>query len=76
MKVTASDGCDDKSKFDGFRLTLTVHTESDAHGVFDALAAGGRIDMPLCKKFWLPCYGMLTDKFNFGWMVVVPGPRQ
>ncbi len=72
--IMASDGCDEKSKFDGFRLTLTVPTESDAHRLFDGLAAGGKIDMPLCKTFWSPCYGMLTDKFNVGWMVMVPGP--
>ncbi len=72
--IMASDGCDDKSKFDGFRLTLTVPTESDAHRVFENLAAGGRIDMPLCKTFWSPCYGMLTDMFNVGWKVMVPAP--
>ena len=72
--IMASDGCDETSKFDGFRLTLTVPTDSDAHRVFDGLAAGGTIDMPLCKTFWSPCYGMLTDKFNVGWMVMVPGP--
>ncbi len=72
--IMASDGCDDKSKFDGFRLTLTVSTESDAHRLFGGLAAGGRVDMPLCKTFWSPCYGMLTDKFNVGWIVMVPAP--
>jgi len=72
--IMASDGCDSNSKFDGFRLALTVLTESDAHFVFDGLAAGGKIDMPLRKTFWSPCYGMLTDKFNVGWMVMVPGP--
>ncbi len=71
--ILASDGCDDKSQFAGFRLALTVPTEADAHRVFDALASGGKIDMPLGKTFWSPCYGMVTDKFNLGWMVMVPG---
>jgi PhnB protein len=30
--------------------------------------------MPLVKTFWSPCFGMLTDKFNVSWMVMVPGP--
>lgn len=73
-KIMASDGCSgDKSQFEGFRLAMTVPTEADAYRVFDALAAGGKIDMPLGKTFWSPFYGMFTDKFKVGWMVMVPG---
>jgi PhnB protein len=73
-RLMASDGCDDRSKFDGFRLALTVPAEADARRAFDALAVGGSIQMPLTKTFWSPCYGMVTDKFGVGWMVMVPGP--
>lgn len=66
-----SDGCDDKSKFDGFRLALQVETEEEARRTFDALADEGRIDMPLVKTFWSPLYGMVTDRFQVGWMVMV-----
>ncbi len=71
MTIMASDGCDDKSKFEGFRLALSVPTEADADRVFNALAEGGKVDMPLMKTFWSPRYGMVTDKFNVGWMVMV-----
>ncbi len=74
MTVLASDGCDANSRFDGFRLALSVPTEADADRVFNALADGGKIDMPLVKTFWSPRYGMVTDKFGVGWMVMVPGP--
>ncbi|MBA4187309.1 MAG: VOC family protein [Planctomycetaceae bacterium] len=74
IPLMASDGCDDKSKFDGFRLALSVSTEADATRSFDALADGGSVQMPLCKTFWSPCYGMVTDRFGLGWMVMVPGP--
>ena len=70
VRLMASDGCDDKSKFDGFRLALTVPTESEAHKAFNALATGGSIQMPLCKTFWSPCYGMLTDKFRVGFLTM------
>ena len=53
---------------------LSVPTEADADRVFNALASGGKIDMPLVKTFWSPRYGMVTDKFGVGWMVMVPGP--
>lgn len=75
MTIMASDGCNDKASFDGFRLTLSVATQDDAHRVFDALAEGGCVDMPLGPTFWSPCYGMVTDKFNVGWMVMVLGDQ-
>lgn len=75
MSLMASDGCDDTSKFDGFRLALTVSSETDCNRAFDALAEGGRVDMPLSKTFWSPRYGMVTDKFGIGWMVMVQGPQ-
>lgn len=71
--LMASDGCDDKSKFDGFRLALTVATETEAHKAFNALAELGTVHMPLSKTFWSPCYGIVNDRFNVGWMVMVPG---
>jgi uncharacterized glyoxalase superfamily protein PhnB len=74
VSILASDGCDDKAMFSGFRLALTVPTETDADRAFNALAEGGKVDMPLAKTFWSPRYGMVTDKFNVGWMVMVPGP--
>lgn len=73
MTIMASDGCDDKSTFDGFRLALSVPTEAVADSAFSALAEGGKVDMPLVKTFWSPRYGMVTDKFGVGWMVMVAG---
>ena len=73
--LMASDGCDDKSTLHGFKLALAVPTEEKAHLAFNALANGGNIQMPLTKTFWSPCYGMVTDKFNVEWMVMVPGEQ-
>ncbi|CAN5478258.1 VOC family protein [soil metagenome] len=74
IPLMCSDGCNDTSKFDGFRLALTVPTEAEAQRSFEALAAGGSVEMPLTKTFWSPCYGMVSDRFGVGWMVMVPGP--
>ncbi len=73
VPLMASDGCDDSAKFDGLRLALAVTNETDARRAFEALADGGSVDMPLSKTFWSPCYGMVTDRFGLGWMVMVPG---
>jgi PhnB protein len=74
IPLMASDGCDDKSKLDGFRLSLSLSTETDARRAFDALAPGGTVQMPLGPTFWSPCFVMVTDRFGVGWMVMVPGP--
>jgi PhnB protein len=74
VRLMASDGCDDKSRFDGFQLALAVPTEAEARRAFDALADGGSVQMPLTETFWSPCYGMVTDRFGVRWMVMVPGP--
>ena len=73
--ILASDGCDDKSRFEGFRLAFSVPTETAADSAFNALAEGGTVDMPLMKTFWSPCYGMVTDKFGVGWMIMVAQPH-
>lgn len=71
--LMASDGCDDKSAFSGFSLSLNPKTEAEAQKIFAALSAGGEVRMPLTKTFWSPCFGMLADKFGIGWMINVAG---
>lgn len=75
--IMASDGCggpDETGKFDGFSLSLTVATEAEADKHFAALAEGGEITMPLSPTFWSPKFGMLTDRFGIGWMIIVAAP--
>ena len=56
MTLMASDGCGDGTKFEGFRLALSVVTEEECDRAFNALAEGGNVDMPLVKTFWSPRY--------------------
>jgi uncharacterized glyoxalase superfamily protein PhnB len=79
MTLMASDGCggpqERQPSTGGFRLALTVPTAALADQVFAALASdGGRADMPLAPTFFSPRYGMVTDGFGVGWMIMVPGP--
>lgn len=72
--VMASDGCGPEANpFHGFSLSLSVATEAEADRYFNALAQGGKVNMPLTRTFWSPRFGMLEDKFGIGWMVSVPG---
>ena len=72
--VLGSDGnCSGKATFGGFGLAHSVDTEAQAEQAFSRLAEGGRVDMPLAKTFFSPKFGMVTDKFGVGWMVMVDG---
>jgi PhnB protein len=53
----------------GFSLSLIYPTADEAKRLFNALADGGTVTMPLQKTFWAEAYGMLTDKFGTPWMV-------
>jgi PhnB protein len=71
--VLMSDGhCTGKTNFQGFALAFSARNEAKADKVFGALGEGGQVTMPLAKTFFSPRFGMLTDKFGVGWMVIVP----
>jgi len=72
--VLASDGCStEEGGFHGVSLVLSVGDEAEANRLFDGLADGGNVTMPLSKTFWSPCYGMVTDRFGLHWQLMVPG---
>jgi PhnB protein len=54
----------------GNNVSITVNPESEAetHKLFDGLAAGGTVLVPLNKAFWGGYFGMLVDKFGIQWM--------
>ena len=53
----------------GFSLSLVYPTVAEAKRVFDALAAGGKVTMPLDETFWVEAFGMLVDRFGTPWMI-------
>jgi len=53
----------------GFSLALNYPTAQEARRVFDTLADGGEVRMPLDKTFWVESFGMLTDRYGTPWMV-------
>jgi len=74
-RVMASDGgCGSDSeapRFGGFSLSIGLDDEAEAKRLFDLLAEGGKVEMPLGETFWSPCFGCLTDKFGLDWMISV-----
>ncbi|MGH9457336.1 MAG: VOC family protein [Thermoanaerobaculia bacterium] len=53
----------------GFAVTLVYPAAAEVKRVFEALADGGRIDMPLDKTFWSEAFGGVTDRFGTPWMI-------
>ncbi|MEJ0020855.1 MAG: VOC family protein [Acetobacteraceae bacterium] len=70
--IMASDGhCSGAPSFQGFSLSIEAANDADAKRLFDALADGGEVRMPLTKTFFASSFGMLADRFGVGWMVIV-----
>jgi PhnB protein len=68
----ASDGaCSGQPRFGGFSLSISVPDAGQADAMFDALAEGGQVQMPMGRTFWSPRFGMVSDRFGVGWMINV-----
>jgi uncharacterized glyoxalase superfamily protein PhnB len=81
-------GTDDPGEM-GFTPTRGIHmhicvepgAREEAQRIFDALAAGGTVIMPLQDMFFGSFFGQLSDKFGINWMLNVlrhdhtSGPR-
>jgi PhnB protein len=72
-EVMASDGMctDPQAEFKGISLALSTANDAEAKQRFDALAEGGKIEMPLTKTFFSSSFGMVADRFGVRWMVLV-----
>jgi PhnB protein len=57
-------------------LSVGVDTKEDADKIFNGLAAGGKVTMPIADMFWGAYFGMLVDKFGFIWMVNYDYPKK
>lgn len=73
-QIMASDGrCTGQPSFQGFALSISPKDVTEAERLFNALADGGQVQMPLAETFWSPRFGMLADRYGVMWMVnVVP----
>jgi PhnB protein len=70
--IMLSDGsCTGDPQFQGFSLVLNLPDEDTVRSTYAALAEDGKVIMPPAKTFWSPCFGMLSDRFGLGWMLMV-----
>ena len=59
-----------------FYIALDPESGAEADRVFNALAAGGQVQMPLQQTDWAEKYGSCVDKFGVQWMVSYTGNVQ
>ncbi|WP_027016818.1 VOC family protein [Comamonas composti] len=75
-QIMASDGmAAGRPEFKGISLSISASSDAEAERIFDALAAGGEIRMPLGPTFFATCFGLVTDRFGVSWMVIMPRPE-
>lgn len=46
---------------------------AELRGYWEALRAGGEVQVPLEKQVWGDEFGMLTDRFGIAWMIDIAG---
>ncbi|SNQ61716.1 VOC family protein [Candidatus Methanoperedens nitratireducens] len=61
----------------GNNVYISVHPESkeEADRIFNALSAGGTIEMPIADQPWGDYYGSFKDKFGVQWIVNYTYPK-
>jgi PhnB protein len=53
----------------GCSVALSVDEVDEADRIFNELAQGGTVVMPMQETFWAKRFGMLTDRFGVPWMI-------
>jgi PhnB protein len=56
-----------------FYISLTPDSADEAEHLFNGLARGGTVEMPLQRTEWAEKYGSCIDKFGVRWMVSYAG---
>lgn len=75
----STDGACQSQPYEGIKgvtFSLNYDTTEEAAKIFNALADGGKVIMPMQGMFWAKSWGMLVDKYGTPWMVngeLLPG---
>jgi PhnB protein len=67
--MASDDPTGDGAGVKGVALHLSFADHDEVRRVFDALAEGGEVQMPLEAVFWSPLFGACVDRFGVSWML-------
>jgi PhnB protein len=76
LLLASDDPTGDGAGVRGASMNITLTDQDEARRIFEALADGGEIGMPLEATFWSPLFGTCTDRFGVSWMVNIDGEPQ
>ena len=71
LLMASDDPTGDGAGVKGAAINVTLTDQDEARRIFDALADGGEVQMPLGETFWSPLFGSCVDRFGVSWMVNV-----
>lgn len=54
---------------ENFCVSIQIDDVAEAERIYNALADGGTVIMPLEETFWAERFGMATDRFGTPWMI-------
>ena len=57
----------------GMMVNYSVTDTGEAKRIFDALAEGGEVRLPLGPTSWSPAFGMCVDRFGTSWLFNIVG---
>ena len=57
------------NKGNNFMVAVDTESEEETDRLFNGLAEGGEVMMPVAQQFWGAYFGMLKDKFGIQWML-------
>jgi PhnB protein len=69
LLMASDDPTGDGAGMRGAAISVGLTDADETRRVFEALADGGEVGMPLGETFWAPLFGMCTDRFGVAWMV-------
>lgn len=58
-----------------FCMSIGLADPKEAERIFQGLAEGGTVTMPLQPTFWAAQFGMLVDRFGIPWMINCEAPK-
>jgi PhnB protein len=60
----------------GMQVNFATPDVDEAKRVFEALAEGGQVHVPLAPTSWSPLFGMCVDRFGTPWMIGADAPAE
>jgi PhnB protein len=73
LRLMGADVADGHEEARGFSLSIQITSTADAERIFQELAEGGTVTMPLEKTFWAARFGMVVDRFGVPWLINCEG---